>query len=334
MKKKILITGSEGFIGSHLTEKLVSTKKFEIKALVLYNSFNSFGWLDTIPLEIKKKLTIVTGDIRDPELVDNIIKDCHYVINLAALIGIPYSYEAAQSYIDTNITGTLNLMNSSRRHKIKRFIQISSSEVYGQANVFPIKENQLTVANSPYAATKIAAEQMCLSYYKSFNFPGVVLRPFNAFGPRQSARAVIPTIITQLLSNKKKLNLGNINTKRDFNFIDDIISGIEKAILKKNINGEIINIGSGYEISIKELLKLIMKIKRKKVDIRIENLRKRPSKSEVNRLLASNMKAKKLLNWKPKYKNKIGLEKALKKTISWYENKKNQSFIKSDIYNI
>ena len=322
MKKKILITGSEGFIGSHLIEKLVSTKKFEIKALVLYNSFNSFGWLDTIPLEIKKKVTIVTGDIRDPELVDNIIKDCHYVINLAALIGIPYSYEAAQSYVDTNITGTLNLMNSSRRHKVKRFIQISSSEVYGQANVFPIKENQLTVANSPYAATKIAAEQMCLSYYKSFNFPGVVLRPFNAFGPRQSARAVIPTIITQLLSNKKKLNLGNINTKRDFNFIEDIISGIEKAILKKNINGEIINIGSGYEISIKELLQLIMKIKGKKVEIRIEKLRKRPSKSEVNRLLASNMKAKKLLNWKPKYKNKIGLEKALKKTISWYENKK------------
>ena len=334
MKKKILITGSEGFIGSHLIEKLVSTKKFEIKALVLYNSFNSFGWLDTIPLEIKKKVTIVTGDIRDPELVDNIIKDCHYVINLAALIGIPYSYEAAQSYIDTNITGTLNLMNSSRRHKVKRFIQISSSEVYGQANVFPIKENQLTVANSPYAATKIAAEQMCLSYYKSFNFPGVVLRPFNAFGPRQSARAVIPTIITQLLSNKKKLNLGNINTKRDFNFIEDIISGIEKAILKKNINGEIINIGSGYEISIKELLQLIMKIKGKKVEIRIEKLRKRPSKSEVNRLLASNMKAKKLLNWKPKYKNRIGLEKALKKTISWYENKKNESFIKSDLYNI
>ena len=334
MKKKILITGSDGFIGSHLIEKLVSTKKFEIKGLVLYNSFNSFGWLDTIPLKIKKKLTIVTGDIRDPELVDNIIKDCHYVINLAALIGIPYSYEAAQSYIDTNITGTLNLMNSSRRYNIKRFIQISSSEVYGQANVFPIKENQLTVANSPYAATKIAAEQMCLSYCKSFNFPGVVLRPFNAFGPRQSARAVIPTIITQLLSNKKKINLGNINTKRDFNFIEDIISGIEKAILKKNINGEIINIGSGYEISIKELLKLIMKIRGKKVDIRIENIRKRPSKSEVKRLLASNIKAKKLLNWKPKYKNKNGLEKALKKTIAWYENKKNKPFIKSDIYNI
>ena len=334
MKKKILITGSEGFIGSHLTERLLNTKKYEIKALVLYNSFNSFGWLDTIPLETKNKIEIITGDIRDPEFVDNAIKDCNYVINLAALIGIPYSYNATQSYIDTNITGVLNLMNSSRRYKIKRFIQISSSEVYGQAKIFPINENQLTVANSPYAATKIAAEQLCISYYKSFNFPGVVLRPFNAFGPRQSARAVIPTIISQLLSNKKKLELGNINTKRDFNFIDDIISGIEKAIIANNINGEIINIGSGYEISIKKLIKLIMKIKKKEINVKIEKQRKRPKKSEVNRLLACNKKAERLLNWKPKFNNLIGLEKALKKTINWYGEEKNRSFIKTDIYNI
>lgn len=334
MKKKILITGSEGFIGSHLTEKLLLTKKYEVKALVLYNSFNSFGWLDTIPMEIKKKIKVITGDIRDPEFVNNIVKGCDYVVNLAALIGIPYSYNATQSYIDTNITGMLNLMNSSRRFKIKRFIQISSSEVYGQSKNFPINENQLTIANSPYAATKIAAEQMCLSYYKSFNFPGVVLRPFNAFGPRQSARAVIPTIVSQLLSNKKKLNLGNINTKRDFNYIDDVVSGIEKTIITNNINGEIINIGSGYEISIKNLIKLITKIKKKKVNVKIEKQRKRPKKSEVNRLLACNKKAKKLLNWKPKFNNLIGLEKALKKTIDWYEEEKNRSFIKSDIYNI
>tara|TARA_B110000003_G_scaffold126750_1_gene128773 strand:+ start:1767 stop:2771 length:1005 start_codon:yes stop_codon:yes gene_type:complete len=334
MKKKILITGSEGFIGSHLTEKLLLTKKYEVKALVLYNSFNSFGWLDTIPMEIKKKIKVITGDIRDPEFVNNIVKGCDYVVNLAALIGIPYSYNATQSYIDTNITGMLNLMNSSRRFKIKRFIQISSSEVYGQSKNFPINENQLTIANSPYAATKIAAEQMCLSYYKSFNFPGVVLRPFNAFGPRQSARAVIPTIVSQLLSNKKKLNLGNINTKRDFNYIDDIVSGIEKTIITNNINGEIINIGSGYEISIKNLIKLITKIKKIRVNVKIEKQRKRPKKSEVNRLLACNKKAKKLLNWKPKFNNLIGLEKALKKTIDWYEEEKNRSFIKTDIYNI
>lgn len=333
MKKKILLTGSEGFIGSHLVEKLVSLN-YEISAIVLYNSFNTYGWLDYLPKKIRTKINICPGDIRDQGFVYELVKKNDIIINLAALIGIPYSYKAPHSYVDTNITGLLNLLTAAKTHKIIKFIQISTSEVYGISNKYPITEDQQVIANSPYAASKIAAEQLCLSFYKSYDLPSVVLRPFNAYGPRQSARAVIPTIMSQIVSGKKTIKLGNINTTRDFNYVEDIVNGIVKSINAKNIEGEIINIGSGYEISVKHLVKEISDLLNKKIKIKVENKRIRPNKSEVKRLLASNKKAKRLLKWSPKYTNHKGLIKGLEKTLIWYSDERNKTFIKENIYNI
>jgi NAD dependent epimerase/dehydratase len=333
MKKKILLTGSEGFIGSHLLEKLISLN-YDVKAVVLYNSFNTHGWLDYLPKKIQNKINIFTGDIRDQGFVSDLVKHSDIVINLAALIGIPYSYKTPHSYVDTNVVGLLNLLTASKANKIDRFIQISTSEVYGISKEYPITEDQPVVANSPYAASKIAAEQLCLSFFKSYNFPSVVLRPFNAYGPRQSGRAIIPTIISQITSGKKTIKLGNINTTRDFNYVGDIVNGIVKSISAKKIEGEIINIGSGYEVSIKELVNEISNKLNKKIKIKIENKRKRPDKSEVKRLLASNKKAKRLLKWSPEYFNRQGLRRGLEKTLIWYSEEKNKKFIKENIYNI
>jgi dTDP-glucose 4,6-dehydratase len=332
-KIEILVTGAEGFIGSHFLQTLIKTKKYNITALVLYNSFNSTGWIDSFSNLEKKKINIIFGDIRDGQFIDTLIKGKDVVVNLAALIGIPYSYVAPKSYIDVNISGLMNLMHSSMNHNVKRFIQISTSEVYGVAKYFPIKETEATVANSPYAASKIAAESICISYFKAFNFPVVILRPFNTFGPRQSARAIIPTIINQLLSNKKKIKLGNVKVTRDFNFVRDITKGIEKSVSKINIHGQIINIGSGYEISITKLFKMILKIMKKEAKIITEKSRVRPDKSEVKRLKADNSKAKKILGWKPKIAGKRGLEQGLKETIKWFEDNQNIHKINND-YNI
>lgn len=329
-KIKILVTGAEGFIGSHFIQTLIKTKKYNITALVLYNSFNKKGWIETFSKIEKNQIKVVFGDIRDDQLVDKVVKGKDVVVNLAALIGIPYSYVAPKSYLDVNVIGLMNLMNSSMKYKIKRFVQISTSEVYGFAKNFPINENEPLVANSPYSASKIAAESICTSFFKSFNFPVVILRPFNAYGPRQSLRAIIPTIINQLLSNKKKIKLGNINTTRDFNYVGDIAQGIEKSIQKKGLEGEIINIGSGYEISIKNIFKMISNLMRVDSKIMIEKMRVRPHKSEVNRLMANNFKARKKLYWKPQIRGKKGLEIGLIKTIEWF--KKNPR--SNDDYNI
>lgn len=330
--KKIFITGAEGFIGSHLVELLVK-KNFKVKALVQYNSFNSWGWIDTLDKKIKSKIDIVLGDIRDLNEMITHTKNQDAIIHLAALIGIPYSYISQKNYFETNTMGTLNVMQAAIKNKIKRVIHTSTSEVYGTAEYVPIDEKHPLKAQSPYSASKISADQVAISFNRSFNLPVVILRPFNTFGPRQSDRAIIPTIISQLLS-KKKIKLGNLKPKRDFNYVEDIAKGFLLALTSKNkkIIGETINLGTGYDISMYELIKIIEKISHNKLDYLIESKRKRSPNSEVYRLKANNNKAKKLLKWKPKYYGKKGLYKALILTFEWLKKNKNTS--KSNLYNI
>lgn len=316
---KVLITGSEGFIGSHLVELLVKSG-YKVTALTLYNSFNDIGWLKNIDKKVLKKVKIFSGDIRDKSLVDEILKNKDVVINLAALIGIPYSYKSVESYVDTNVKGTMNLLNSAKKYKVKRFIQTSTSEVYGTAKYIPIDEKHPLSGQSPYAASKIASDQLALSYYRSFDLPVTILRPFNTFGPRQSLRAVIPTIISQCLFNDGIVKLGNINTTRDFVFINDTVNAFRLAIKNKNILGEVINIGNNFEISIKEIIKNISQITNKKIKIKIENKRIRAKKSEVYRLYSDNRKAKKILKWKLNYSGINGFRKGLSETINWQLN--------------
>lgn len=324
---KILVTGSEGFIGSHLIESLVK-KKYKVRALVQYNSFNSLGWIEVINDNVKNKIETVLGDIRDKEFVDSIFKGVDIVINMAALISIPYSYKASKSYIDTNVLGLLNLMNSSLSTNVKQFIQISTSEVYGSPKNVPIKESFPLNAQSPYAASKIAADQLALSFHKSFNLPLTIVRPFNTYGPRQSTRAIIPSIITQALK-KKLIEIGSTYPTRDLLYVEDTVDGIISAIGNKKSIGEVINIGSGYEISIKKLALKIGNILGVKIVFKRKKIRIRPKKSEVSRLVASINKAKKILKWSPKIKGEKGLTEGLKKTIEWFKKKENLKNYKS-----
>lgn len=329
---KIFLTGSEGFIGSHLAEKIVKNG-YELTCLVLYNSFNSWGWLDTIEKRVRDNMRIVTGDVRDEYLINKLIKkNTDVIINLAALIGIPYSYRSPKSYIETNSIGLMNILNSSINSNIKKIIHTSTSEVYGTPKYLPIDEKHLVSAQSPYAASKIAADQIALSYHRSFDVPVTIIRPFNTFGPRQSLRAIIPTIVTQLIRDKN-IKLGSLYPTRDLTYIDDTTDAFLAAIKKKKDIGEIINIGSGFEISIKDLVIKILKITGLRLNIKQENKRIRPKKSEVNRLFADTKKAKKLLNWSPKYSKNNGFEKSLKKTIDWFSEKKNLDHYKINILN-
>ncbi len=329
---KIFLTGSEGFIGSHLAEKLVKNGH-DLTCLVLYNSLNSWGWLDKINEKVKKNIRVVTGDIRDEFAINKIIrKNTEVIINLAALIGIPYSYRSPKSYFETNSIGLMNILNLSINSNVQKIIHVSTSEVYGTPKYLPIDEKHLVAAQSPYAASKIAADQIALSYHKSFNVPVSILRPFNTFGPRQSLRAIIPTIVTQTLKNKI-IKLGSLYPTRDLTYIDDTTDAFLAALNKKKDIGEIINIGSGFEISIKNLAMRISKIIGRKLSIQQESLRKRPKKSEVDRLLANTKKAKKLLNWSPKYANKSAFDNSLKKTIEWFSHKENLNHYKIDILN-
>jgi NAD dependent epimerase/dehydratase len=331
---KIFITGACGFIGSHLVELLVK-RGHHVKALSFYNHQNSYGWLDQINNDIKKKIEIISGDIRDYNFLLKETKNIDVIFNLAALISIPYSYISPSSYVQTNIIGSQNILEASRLNKIKKTIIVSTSEVYGSAKYVPIDENHPLNAQSPYAATKIAADQLALSYFRSFDLPVSILRPFNTFGPRQSAKAIIPSILIQLLRGAKEIKLGNLTPKRDLTYIEDTTNAFLSILdTKKNIMGEVINIGSGYEISIIKIIDILKKDFGFKFDIITDKKRIRPCKSEVMRLLAKNTKAKNILNWKPNYNSLNGFKISLEKTINWFKREENLNSYKYDKYNI
>ena len=330
---KILVTGADGFIGSHLVEKLVEIG-YSVKAFVMYNSFNSWGWLDYIDEKTKKSIEIVSGDIRDPFIVNSAMDDCDAVLHLAALIAIPFSYHAPSSYVNTNINGTLNVLQAAKSNGKTKVIHTSTSEVYGSAQYVPINESHPLSGQSPYAATKIGADQIALSFYRSFGTSISIIRPFNTYGPRQSNRAIIPTVITQILSGKNEIKLGNLTPTRDFSYVEDTVNGFIAALKASNIDGEVINLGAGFEVSIKEVIEQIIKIMGKDIKIISDDKRIRNEKSEVNRLFSDNSLAKTVLNWEPKYTNGQGFSKGLKKTIDWFSDSNNLSKYKSDIYNI
>jgi dTDP-glucose 4,6-dehydratase len=327
IKKRILVTGADGFIGSHLVEELLKQGN-SVKAFVFYNSFNSWGWLDTLPKKILNEIEIFSGDIRDPNGVREAMKDIDVVYHLAALIAIPFSYHSPDSYVDTNIKGTLNVLQAAREFKTKRILITSTSEVYGSAKYVPIDENHPFQGQSPYSATKIGADRLAESFYRSFDLPLTIVRPFNTYGPRQSARAVIPTIITQLLAGKETIKLGDLTPTRDFNFVKDTVKGFIEIANSDLTIGEEINIATEKEISIKELAEELINQINPNAKIVCDKQRVRPEKSEVNRLLGSNEKIKRLTNWKPEY----SLEKGLAETIEWIKN--NLDKFKTDIYNI
>jgi NAD dependent epimerase/dehydratase len=328
---KILITGACGFIGSNLVNDLLN-KNYKVKALTFYNSNNSIGCLSYFDFKNKNNLEIISGDIKDNHFVDKITKNVDVIFHLAALISIPYSYVAPKSYLDTNVYGTYNLLNSAMNNKVKKIFITSTSEVYGTAQSVPIKENHQLNAQSPYAASKIAADQLSMSFFKSFNLPVTILRPFNTFGPLQSSRAIIPTIINQIIDDKKIIKLGNLKPTRDLTFVKDTTAAFICALKAgKKIDGEIINIGSSFEISIKEILNILKKDFGYKFKVVQDKKRIRPKKSEVYRLFASNAKAKKMLNWKPNFPGINGFKKALKLTINFY--KENQKISKEDSSN-
>ena len=325
---KVLVTGADGFIGSHLTEAMVR-KGYKVRALSYYNSFNNWGWLEDVPPEILKEVEVISGDIRDSYCVRKAVKDCELIMHLAALIAIPYSYESPDSYVSTNIIGTLNILNAARDYEVKKIVHTSTSEVYGTALYVPIDESHPLQAQSPYSATKIGADQLALSFYKSFNTPVSIIRPFNTYGPRQSARAIISTIISQLASGSSVVKLGSLKPTRDFTYVADTAAGfIKMAECKKSV-GEVINLGSNSEISIEDLVKLISKIMNIEAEIIEENIRKRPNTSEVERLWSNNTKAKEILDWEPKY----FLQEGLYQTIKWFKNIENLKRYKTDIYN-
>ncbi|WP_347723815.1 NAD-dependent 4,6-dehydratase LegB [Lysinibacillus capsici] len=330
---KILITGADGFIGSHLTEQLVR-EGHEVRAFVYYNSFNSWGWLDQAPQDIKSQLNVFSGDIRDPYGVKEAMKGCTHVLNLAALIAIPYSYHSPATYVDTNVTGTLNIVQAAKELNVEKVVHTSTSEVYGTAMYVPIDENHPLQGQSPYSASKIGADQMALSFYRSFDTPVSIIRPFNTYGPRQSARAVIPTIISQLASGQTTIKLGAVSPTRDFNYVKDTVQGFISVMQSKKSIGQVINIGSNYEVSIGETAEMIADIMDVDLTIETDEQRLRPEKSEVERLWADNQKARELLNWTPQYGGKKGFRQGLEETIEWFTNPKNLAQYKADVYNI
>lgn len=331
--KKILVTGAEGFIGSHLVERLLELGA-NVRAFVLYNSFNSWGWLDTLPNAIKNELDVVTGDIRDPHSVRQAMQDCDTVLNLAALIGIPYSYQAPDSYIETNVKGTLNILQAARHADVTQVIHTSTSEVYGSAQYVPICEKHPLCGQSPYSASKIAADQLALSFYHTFDLPVSIIRPFNTYGPRQSARAVIPATIIQIMEKPDDIKLGNLYPTRDFNYVEDTVNGFVAALASDRGIGEVINIGSNFEISIGDTVELIAELMGRSINVNADQQRVRAKKSEVDRLYASNAKAKEILNWSPHYAGLDGFKKGLQKTIEWFTNPDNLKRYKASCYNL
>lgn len=324
---KVLVTGSDGFIGSHLTEELVK-KGYQVRAFAYYNSFNTWGWLDTLPAEIMQNVEIFQGDIRDPNGVAEAMQGMDAVFHLAALIAIPFSYHSPDTYVDTNIKGTLNVLQAARKWQTKRVLVTSTSEVYGTAQYVPIDEKHPFQGQSPYSATKIGADRLAESFYRSFQLPVTIVRPFNTYGPRQSARAVIPTIITQLLIGKAEIKLGSLTPTRDFNYVKDTVQGFISIYESEKTIGEEINIATQKEISIGQLAEELIRQINSNARIVCDEERLRPEKSEVNRLLGCNEKILRLTDWKPRY----SLEEGLKNTIDFL--KGNLGKYKTDIYNI
>jgi NAD dependent epimerase/dehydratase len=326
-KKKVLVTGADGFIGSHLTELLIRSGA-DVTALVQYNSFNSWGWIDKLDKDLLSSIKVVSGDVREYDGVKKIVKGQEVIFHLAALIAIPYSYHSPMAYVRTNVEGTANVLEAAREYGVEKLIHTSTSETYGTAIYAPIDESHPLHGQSPYSASKIAADKLAESYFRSYNLPVVTARPFNTYGPRQSARAVITTIIVQALSNVKELNLGDLLPTRDFTYVADTVRGLVMIAQCENIGGETINIGSGSEITIGDLASKILGLMNAEVKIRHDDERMRPSNSEVNRLLADNQKIKKLTLWEPKY----SLDEGLMQTIEWM--KDNIKYYKPNIYNL
>jgi len=330
---RVLVTGSDGFIGSHLTEALVRAGH-DVRAFTLYNSFGTRGWLDRCASDVRGKFEVIAGDVRDPFGVKESMQGCDAVMHLAALIGIPYSYQSPSSYVETNVSGTLNIVQAARDLGLQRVIHTSTSEVYGSAQFVPITEEHPLQGQSPYSASKIGADHIALSYFLSFGTPVTVVRPFNTYGPRQSARAVIPTIISQIAIGNRSVKIGALGPTRDFNFVGDTVAGFMAALNSDSVNGETINIGSNYEISIRDTAKLIAELMNAEVAWVEDDQRLRPKNSEVERLWAENSKALQLMGWRPEYAGLEGLRRGLQTTIDWFTDPINLSAYKPDIYNV
>jgi NAD dependent epimerase/dehydratase len=330
---RILVTGADGFIGSHLTEALVR-QGFTVRAFVLYNSFNSWGWLDTCGADVKGQFEVFAGDIRDPNGVRQAMRDCTSVLHLAALIAIPYSYHSPDTYVDTNVKGTLNVLQAARDLSVDKVVHTSTSEVYGTAQFVPITEEHPLRGQSPYSATKIGADQIALSFHAAFNTPVTVIRPFNTYGPRQSARAVIPTVITQIASGERKLRLGALHPTRDFSYVADTAEGFIAALRASGTEGHVINIGSGFEISIGDTVSAIASVMGVNVEVTTDKERIRPANSEVERLFAAVEKAGRLLSWAPRYGGLDGFKRGLAHTIDWFCDPVNLARYKTTLYNL
>lgn len=333
-QEPVLVTGADGFIGSHLVEHLVKAG-FRVRALTMYNSLGSWGWLDTCSSDIVENTEVIAGDIRDADSVTAAMQGCRAVLHLAALIAIPYSYLAPHLYLETNVKGTLNVLGAARNLGIEKVVHTSTSEVYGSAQFVPITEEHPINSQSPYAATKAAADQMAMAFHYSYGLPVAIVRPFNTFGPRQSLRAVIPTIITQLLAGKEPtLNLGATYPTRDFTFVADTVRGFEAALIQESSVGEVINLGTNFEVSIEQVVNLVAEMTGRRVDVKTDQVRLRPEGSEVEQLVASNAKAKKLLGWEPLLTGLGGFRAGLELTIEWFAQPENLRRYRWDRYGI
>jgi NAD dependent epimerase/dehydratase len=329
----VLITGADGFIGSHLTEALVRQGR-KVRAFVHYNSFNSWGWLDHCNPDVKGQFEVYPGDVRDPHGVREAMRGCDSVMHLAALIAIPFSYHSPDTYVDTNIKGTLNVMQAARALGVNRVIHTSTSEVYGTARFVPITEAHPLQGQSPYSATKIAADQLAYSFYSAFGLPVVIVRPFNTYGPRQSSRAVIPTIITQIANGKRQIKLGAVSPTRDFSYVQDTVAGFIAVLNSGHGLGEVVNLGSNFEISIRDTAELIARVMDVEIEVITDEARLRPENSEVERLWAENAKAKQLFNWEPRYGGLDGFKRGLAETSEWFVQRDNLRSYKADLYNL
>ena len=330
---KILVTGADGFIGSHLTEALVR-RGHDVRAMVLYNAFDSRGWLDHVAPDVLDHIEIVPADVRDPFGVKAAMQGCGTVFHLAALIAIPYSYRSPASYVETNVTGTLNVVQAARDLEVAKVVHTSTSEVYGTARFVPITEDHPLQAQSPYAASKIAADQIALSFHHAFGTPVAVIRPFNTYGPRQSTRAVIPTVITQIAAGRDTIHLGALHPTRDFNYVSDTVAGFLAVAEAEETVGQVVNIGSGFEIGIGELARTIARLMDREITITTDEHRLRPAKSEVERLLAANDKARRLTGWQPRYGGREGLERGLGETIDWFTQPENLARYRPGTYTL